>query len=161
MKTIELNIYEFSELSENVKEKVISNLSYINVDYEWWDFIYYDARQVDLKISEFDIYIKSIKIDFIHSAEETAKKIKSEHGENCSIWKLADTFLYELNKLDENKDDYEDDIEYLEDDFLSDLGEEYLSIFNEQYEYLTSEEAIIETIEANGYQFTENGKIAG
>ena len=30
---------------------------------------------------------------------------------------------------------------------------------NNDYDYLTSEEAIMETIEANGYEFNENGKI--
>jgi len=37
--------------------------------------------------------------------------------------------------------------------------EEYLHIFRKQFEYLESREAIQETIEANDYDFTENGKI--
>jgi hypothetical protein len=161
MKTIEVTLYKFDELTEKAKEKAIKNYFDINIDHEWWDSIYYDARNVNLKISEFDIYARSIKIDFIYSAEETANKILSEYGQICSTYKLAESFLHDLSKLDQDSNDYEDDLTYLEDDFLSDLGEEYLSFLNSDYDYLTSEQSIIETFEANDYHFNENGKISG
>lgn len=36
--TITKNLYNYDELPEDVKEKVIQNLYDINVDYEWWDY---------------------------------------------------------------------------------------------------------------------------
>jgi len=44
-------------------------------------------------------------------------------------------------------------------DILKDCLEEWLSACNRDYEYQFSEEAIIETIDANDYEFTEDGKI--
>lgn len=43
--------------------------------------------------------------------------------------------------------------------FARALSEEYLSILRQEYDYQTSEEAIKGTIEANDYDFTEDGKI--
>lgn len=43
--------------------------------------------------------------------------------------------------------------------FVEDIGECYLSILKKEYEYLTSKEAIIESIESNDYDFDENGDI--
>jgi len=37
--------------------------------------------------------------------------------------------------------------------------EEYLSLLRQEYEYLTSKDAIVETIQANDYEFTEEGKL--
>lgn len=45
-------------------------------------------------------------------------------------------------------------------EIFSDKIQEGLSSLRKQYEYLTSREGIIETIEANDYEFTENGKLA-
>jgi hypothetical protein len=40
---------------------------------------------------------------------------------------------------------------------LKDILYEYLEMLRQEYEYQTSEEAIIETIEANEYTFLEDG----
>ena len=45
------------------------------------------------------------------------------------------------------------------DDFKKDLQAEYASILQREYEYLTSEEAIRNTIEANEYEFDIDGKL--
>lgn len=55
MKTIEVNIYKFSELSERAKQTAINNLSNINTDLEWWECIYEDANEIGLKINGFDL----------------------------------------------------------------------------------------------------------
>ena len=46
-----------------------------------------------------------------------------------------------------------------EEKFLNDISNDYLKILRDEYDYRTSKEAIIESIEANEYDFTENGKI--
>jgi hypothetical protein len=45
----------------------------------------------------------------------------------------------------------------LEDEFLKTLCEDYRIILSREYDYLTSEAAIIETIEANEYEFKADG----
>lgn len=170
MKTIEIEIYEFSELSEDAKENAIEKLYDINVDYEWWQFAYDDAENIGLKITGFDLgrgwYCNG---EFILSACEIAQNILNEHGENCETYKTANNFmkLWQLvfnEYMDENSKLYEsaeseNDLQYLESEFLNDLLSDYLIMLDNEYEYLTSEKAIIETIKANEYQFTVNGEI--
>ena len=168
MKTKTINLYQFSELSEDAKQKAISNLCDINIDYEWWNCTYDDASNIGLKITGFDIDRGSyVNGEFIDSALSCAHKIESEHGETCETWKTAKQFINDFNTInlkyenDEiNEDEAETDEEDLNEEFLKSLCEDYRIILRNEYGYLTSEEAIIETIESNEYDFTEDGKLA-
>jgi hypothetical protein len=140
------NIYSFNELSDESKEKAVENLHDINVDYDWWDNVYSDAEQVGIKIEEFGIdrnYF--ITTSPILSPDDIANAIIKNHGDVCNTYKIASEYLKNSDELD--------------DEFLSDIEDEYLSMLNREYEYLTSEESIIETIEANEYNFLENGEL--
>jgi len=55
--------------------------------------------------------------------------------------------------------DLEDKLMELENQFHKELQEDYLSMLRREYEYLTSEEVIIEALECNGYEFLDNGSI--
>jgi len=165
MKTIQVNLYQFSELSEDAKEKAISKLYDINVDFDWWSYLYEDAKQIGLKIKEFDLdRNRYCKGEFINFPTETAEKILLEHGKDCETYKTAKEFLNDLNELTskfENIEDCpEDDIEDLENEFLYSLCEDYSILLQKECEYLQSSEAIIETIEANEYYFDENGNLS-
>ena len=46
MKTKEINVYSFEELSESAKEKAREWYRNGNLDYEWWDFVYEDAKTI-------------------------------------------------------------------------------------------------------------------
>jgi hypothetical protein len=170
MKKHTITTYSFSELSETAKEKAIQNLSDINVDGEWWESTYDDAERIGIKIKGFDLDRGSYcKLDFINSFGEVAEAIKREHGENCSTFKIAVEYLNDYDKLvteqeqfEEESDEFqeiEEEIEELDNDFKKSLEEEYRIMLSKEYEYLTSDEAIIETIEANEYEFLENGKL--
>ena len=50
-------------------------------------------------------------------------------------------------------------LQALEAEFLKSILEDYSIILQKEYEYLTSREAVEETIEANDYHFTENGNL--
>lgn len=169
---IERKLYKFEELSEEGKEKAIEKLYDINIDYDWWDSVYEDAKNIGLKIEEFDIdrgaYCKG---KFIESAEECAHKIIDDHGESCETYKTAEEYLKQRDIMvntaekDENGeliDEYEldNELDDLDREFLKSLCEDYRIMLQHEYEYLTSEEAIKETIEANEYEFTENGELA-
>ena len=163
-KTKTVTLYAFSELSEEAKEKAIEKLSTINVDFEWWDATYEDAEQVKLKITGFDLDRgKHCEGYFMETATETAELIKIGHGKECETYTTATTFLNALNALTAEKENIQDvseeEIEELEDEFLNSLCEDYRILLQKDFDYLTSKEAIIDSIEANGYTFTEDGTL--
>ena len=169
MRTIETKAYTFSELSEDAKQKAIESLYDINVDYEWWEFIYEDAGRIGLEIDGFGLD-RGLHASggLTLSAVEVAQNIIESHGEKCETYKLAQEFLHEhapifseyMNEESENYEskELEDDMTYLEDEFTKDLLNEYASMLQREFEHLTSEEVIAQTIEANGYEFTEDGQ---
>lgn len=171
MKTIEVNLYKFNELSEEAKEKAVQNLYDINVNYEWWDFVYEDAAMIGLKITGFDLdRNRHASGDLLLSAAEVAQNILNNYGEQCSTYQTAQSFLDTFNPLfaeymDEASEHYESyereqELNDLETEFLNELLEDYSIILQEEYEYQMTEEAIIEAIEANDYEFLENGELA-
>lgn len=162
--------YKYDELSDNAKEKALEKMLDINVDYEWWESTYEDARNVGLKINSFDIdrgaYCKG---DFMASAEETAHKIIDNHGHDCETFKTATDYLKERDGLikaapkDENGDfenEYQLDrqLDDLDEEFKKSILEDYRIILSKEYDYMTGKEAIEETIRANDYDFTKDGK---
>ena len=166
MKTLTINVYEFDELTEKAKENAINKLADINVDYEWWDSTYDDAENIGLKLKTFDLdRNRHATGEFILSATEVAANVIRDHGDQCETYKTAQEFLDEQNKYpmpDDDSDEFsvwEDKMLELEDEFLKSLLEDYSIILQKEYEYLTSEEAIIETIKANDYEFTEDGHL--
>ena len=154
-------VYKFEELSEDAKDKAIEELGDINVDHDWWDGVYMDAENIGLKIDSFDIDRASyVKGHFLKSAEEVAKNIISEHGKDCETYKTAAAYIEELNKIKAKTPDDEDIYSDDEDaEFLRLLCEDYRIILTHEYEYLTGRESIVETIKANEYEFTEDGKL--
>jgi hypothetical protein len=170
MKTIEVNVYKFAELSDKAKDKAISEFYDTNVNYDWWDSIYDDAATIGLKITGFDLdRSRHANGEFTLAANEVAQNIFDNHGKTCETFKTAETFMEEWqpifnNYMDENHEDYESyeseqKMQDIEDEFLKSLCEDYSIMLQNEYEYLTSEKAIIESIEANDYDFTENGEL--
>jgi hypothetical protein len=174
MKTITMNVYKFDELSDEAKEKAVEKLWDINVDHEWWDSIYYNAENIGCKISGFDIDRGSyVALSLEKDIEEVVRLILENHGEETDTFKLAATFQKGRAELvtkysdgvnleevtEDNEYEYDNDADDMEEEFTRALGKEYLSMLRNEYEYLTGREAIIETIEANDYDFTEDGKI--
>jgi len=174
MKTVEITLYKFAELSDEAQQKAIEKLLDINVDYEWWEFTYEDAKRIGLEITSFDLDRNlHAKGDLLWSAPEIANKIITEHGESCDTYSLAKTFLTDYDKLvekysdgkdltrvaEDNECDFDNDADELEEDFRKDLLEEYAQILSKEYYYLTSKESIIESIESNDYDFTEDGEL--
>lgn len=166
MRVIEIKAYTFDELSDDAKKRAISKLSNINVDYDWWESTYEDAAQIGLKIKGFGL-THAIG-EFTLSAAEVMANIFANHGEGCETYKTAKAFEAEWQPLfddymDDLSDKYEsqeaeDDLSDMEANFLDSLLEDYAITLQKEYEYLQGEEAIIETIVANEYEFTEEGK---
>lgn len=160
----------WESIPDNVREKIFQKHGDISTDYEWWEFIYEDAKNVGLKINNFDLggagYIRG---GFILPANEVAQNIINEHGDICETHKTAQNFLNEwipifADYLDENSENYESydaeqklqDLEY---EFLESLCEDYRIILQKEHDYLTSEESLVETFQANEYIFDKWGNI--
>lgn len=147
------NVYEFDELSDTAKDKAIENLYDVNIDIEWWDSTYEDANTIGLEITGFDLDRGSYcHGKFTESPETVIRLIKENHGRACETYKTAMQYKKELKKT-KSDGDYES----VRDEFLESLLEDYRIILQKDYDYMTSKEAIIETIEANEYTFLENG----
>lgn len=171
MRTRTYKVYKFNELTDEQKQKALEKNYYINVEGDWWDCTYEDAKNIGLKIEAFDIDRGSYcKGSFIASVEECAHMIEKEHGEQCDTYITAKSFLKKRDEIvdtwerDENGDfinEYglETKLDELGVQFEKDLLEDYRICLQKEYEYQTSKEAIIETFEANNYDFTEEGKI--
>ena len=76
MKTIKLKAYEFSELNEKAKEKVLQQYCSLNVDNEsWWDLVYDEFNYLGLKVNSFDIYRQTIDIEFKNDIKEFCNNV--------------------------------------------------------------------------------------
>ena len=174
MRKIEVMLYEFRELNESAKEKAIEHFRDFNVDYEWWSSSYDGMAECGIVIHEFDTHRGTIKSE-IDDEYETAQTIISDWGETSNLHVLSKQFLLDRDTLvkkygegnqtdgyvvkDDFFNEYDEDLNYLERDYHHDLNEEMWKMLREEYEYLTSDEAVIESIEINNYEFTEDGKI--
>lgn len=146
MRTVEIKIFKFDELSDNAKEHVLQQLSDINVsNMIWWGFICDDAKDIGLDIQEFDLYKKEYKIKPIFNFSKIKELILKNHGKETETYKIVDQC--ELRNFKEKHD------------MVEALKKAYIKMLHNEYEYLTSELAIIESINANAYEFHENGKL--
>ena len=89
-----ITLYKFDELSEEARQKALDNHRGINVDYNWWEYIYNDAANIGLTITEFDLG-NSKKIDGKSSYMFLfwCKEIRTNHGKNCDTFRTAQHYL--------------------------------------------------------------------
>ena len=174
MRAIEVKLYEFEELSAEAKEKAIEKNRTINVDFDWWDCTCESMKEVGVKIDSFDIYYRTISI-IIEDSEHTASKTIENFGEGMEIVKISKQFIKDRDALikrlgegndiagysvkEEFIDEYDEEIEYLEEEYRKEMAEEILTWLRDEYEYLQTDEAVAETLIANEYDFTEDGTI--
>jgi hypothetical protein len=170
--TTHTDVYKFEELSDKAKQTALARPW--DVDDEWWDSTYDDANTIGMEITGFDLDRGSYCSADIYAPQKTAQLIIENHGEVCDTYKLAAAFLEEITpkqakydkcydlcgkwgnnrhsgKIYDLRFDLSSEIYDLETEFKKDLCEEYRIILQHEYEDLTSEEAITESIKANDY----------
>ena len=162
MKTIEIKVYEFDELDKQTKEKVIENYRYINVDNTfWYDCIKEEFDELGLEIKEFNLDRGNYAKIYIDNLEETSKSIIEEFGDSVFIKQTAKNYINEYEKIQANfkeDEDIEREVELLDEQYEKEYSEDILSYLRSNYDWETSDEAVINTIEANEYDFTTEGK---
>lgn len=166
-----INLYTFDELPEEVQQKVIEDNNDINVNYDWYDYLYDsfkdELKKIGVECEKFYFDLSNY-IFMERPYVVNTKKFMTFCGFKDLRKKDAKQYLdgnYDL-EIKTNKDKnyvtygyigYE---AYELTEALNGKLEEFLSQLREAYDYLTSEEAIKETIISNEYEFTINGDFA-
>ena len=173
MKTITKTVYTFDELSDDAKEKARAWYRDGALDYEWWDATYEDAKTIGLKLTSFDLdRNRHAKGALTESAPEVADLILKNHGDTCDTYKLAESFLKERDAIvdgaerDENGEfvdvpALEEKLDDCETEFTRAMVEEYSVTLQKECDWLLSDESVDESILANEYTFTVDGKREG
>lgn len=170
--TVTIKVYPFDELSDEIKETVVEKLRDLNINYEWWDSTYEDAATIGLKITEFELERGTFcRGDWTEDAEDTARLILENHGKTCETYKdavefqnsvsVAGSIFEDADGFDPDYKEFNESDEYEElcEEFQRTICEDYRIILQKEFDYLTSEEVIIEIIKADEYEFTVDGKL--
>jgi hypothetical protein len=196
MKTIHVQTYTFQELSDNAKQKVLSNFSDINTNFEWYDFLFEDfTTELEEKgykntkilfsgfysqgdgacftSKEIDIekFIKNQKLekDFPTILKLLAENPSSFSGDiehNYRYYFATSTKVNIEDNTDETDENEQEKIseeliklEKLIENDREKIGNDFYERLQNNYEELTSEKSIIETIELNEYDFLSSGQL--
>jgi len=184
MRTEQIEIYKFEDLSEEAKEKAIEDLrnNEFYLDYKWFDYLYEDFKEelkdkgINCNTFYFDLYRNEFSIDKPY-IEDKEKFLKNAIGSKYLIMFNLENKEFEvslsencytnfeiLENEEETNEEYkirieqETQINEEADDYLNDLKRDFLNRLNKDYEYLLSDEAIREHIEANEFEYLKNGE---
>jgi hypothetical protein len=166
--TVVNNIYKFEELTGEAKSKALDSLRDINIFDDWFDFVYDDFKD-DMKENH-GIEVKEIQFSGFYSQGDGASFETDwfEHSEDIQlrIARISSLYCHENTMIvDSQFDNWDDNFEKVDDiekEFLElcrDKARYLYKILESSYNYLTSDESIIEAIEANDYEFNENGEL--
>jgi hypothetical protein len=156
-----ITVYTFDELDEKAKDRARDWYRQGALDYEWWDSLYDDAANIGLELTGFDLdRNRHARGYFTQDAMAVAADILTNHGPDCETTKTAKEFMVDISALPADNL-YDGDIDDIENEFLHSLLEDYSIMLQHEYEYLMSDESVDETIRANEYTFTIDGKREG
>lgn len=168
MKQVTQTIYSFSELSKKAQQTALNRYADINTDYDWWQFIYDDAKEIGIEITGFDIDRQNdIDIEDLTMITpiDVAENIIENHGEESDTYKAARKFLDAMTPIRVTEallnEDYDDEElrQQFESDFSTDIMRCYWQMLYDDYQYRISDDGIIDTIIANDYEFYEDGTV--
>jgi len=165
MRDVYQTIYYFDELSESSQKLALQNYTDINTDFDWWDFIA-DDYNIDPYKLFFDLANNIVQFAPTTNLYDSGYYIKNNHGDGCESFKISKDFVeaydHQMGRYNDTADDCEDvdaTLADLSDAFYDDIGPEILKSLHQTYTYITSDDAIAETLRANKYEFTIDGKI--
>ncbi len=181
MREMNVTVYSFAELSEDAQERAINDLRHVDVDGDWYEYVYDTIRAagkligLDIGDIHFDTYLycifdasyeyvrgaaKAIQAEFpratdLHDVARKLQDLQKRHfySLSCAVTEGRSMNYYQCFRFGE---DY--DCEDLG-DILDDFAHWARILLRDEYEYFTSDEAVKEMIEANGYEFDEEGKL--
>lgn len=196
----EVKVYSLEDIKSNPEllEKVIEKHRDINVNFDWWDFIYENFKEYNDEYFGIDkIYfsgfwsqgdgamfeynsisdrLKDIFIDGLdlspmrkgwlrNNASVSGKGVQRGlyyHEKSCShsiYWEVDNGDLYWDRPLYQWIESFANDFENFIEELYVNLCADLYSTLKKEYTYLTSDESILEALECNEYEFTEDGNI--
>ena len=181
MREMTTMVYSFAELSETAQERALNAFRCSNVEFNWWEDSYDTIRtagkllglDIDMIYCDTDLYcifdasyeyvrgaVKAVKAEFpqdteLHGIAKDLQALQKRHfySLSCNVASQRDTNSYQCFRFGE---DYECDLG----DILDDFAHWARILLRDEYEYLTSDEAIQEMIESNEYEFDEAGNLS-
>ena len=185
METISINLYTFDELIEKAQNKVLDDNRYFNVEHDdWHEYTIEDEKtklaelgylDADISFSGFhsqgDGASFTAKIDldaWINQDKTSREKFLSLNQYDISAWidKSASRYHHEetmsaCTDMDcdapETMLDLEDELQVTIEAEAKELAGDIYNQLRKEYEYLTSDEAIKESITINEYTFEADG----
>ena len=154
MKTIQINLYQFNELSDEAKVKALDYNRSFNVEDEWLNCTYDDMENIGSTIKSFNLERKEIEIELNKPINEIINTILVEHGKDTDTYNVAKYFEKQVNETHH---------EGLQQDalvvrmFKLELGKVYIKMLELEYDYLTSDKAVEESLVINGYYYLPDG----
>lgn len=185
MRTVSLNVYPFKELSEQAKEKALSKLADINVDYDWWDFdgaldltkdemneagiepgeikdvlFSYTIREFDLERGRY-IQFENIVVNN-DEAFRKFLKIPEDLWEQCAYYFTNDSrncnTCLDLQTNVPPTDEEDAILNGAIEIMAEKIHEAWVSLKN-NYEHYITDKAVKDTILANEYEFYVDGRL--
>ena len=181
MREMNVTVYSFDELSEAAQERAINELRPLNIEHDWYEYPYDTIRtagkliglDIDMIYFDTDLYcifdasyeyvrgaVKAVQAEFprmtaLHEVAQKLQVLQKRHfySLSCNVASQRDTNSYQCFRFGE---DYECDLGVIIDDFAHWAW----VLLRDEYEYLTSDEAIQEMIESNEYEFDEAGNLS-
>lgn len=187
MKQKTIILRNFDECSEELKAKILQNYRDINTNFEWWESVYdwkteqatekgfeidriyfsgfwsqgdgamFEGRVIDVTkfMDGINPHVKrllqsgllSVSCSFKHYGHYYHEK-SYQHSFDADCPGQYDNIWLELERVEQN----------ITSAYENYCGEIYAAL-EKEYEYLTSDEIITETLQANKYLFNEQGKI--
>lgn len=151
-----INIYPFEELSEEAQQKALAWWLKGGLDYEWWENVYENAENVGIKITAYGE--RHIEGYCLTDIKTVITNILKDHDKDTPTHITASNLKIEQLNILEKRGEW-GTVKELEHDFLYDILEDYRTMLNKEYEYLTSEESAKESIISNEYEFTVKGSV--
>lgn len=210
METRTYKVYKFDKLPDDVKENAIDRYRDINVDHDWWDYLFDDFKAI-AKILGIEIdqiyfsgfasqgdglcftgsfeYAKGWRKALDEYAPKRWKDTKTgevtENRHNAELHEIGErlqalqkTAFYGVCGIVEHRGHYQHsgctdfdvrhnwdgdvEVQFDPDDFKQvyrELMDTFYYMLRREYDYLTSDECITESLIANEYDFNENGEI--
>ena len=188
-RTVTTTVYTFSELSDKAQEKALENLRDINVDCEWWDYLFEDFRTIAgiLGVTVKDIYFTGFSsqgdgasFTGTYQYRKGWRKALTDHAPNDKeLFEIGDALqdiqrraFYSVSASIRHQGHYDHSgcmsiDSYGDYPFDGDaiayqlrlLADWLYSRLESEYDFLTSEQQVKEAIEFNEYEFEEDGTL--
>ena len=185
MEIVRIEAYKITELESSAKERALAWLAE-TLDYEWWDCIYDDAKAVgeclgiridDISFSGFYSQGCGCSFSGYYSYHKGWKKALKAYAPNDkelleigqALQDIQRPAFYELGGEIKGNERYwrtridlhwqYSEHEQAINDMLSNFADWIYNNLQTEYEWLSSEEQLIESAQANGYMFDENGRV--